>query len=151
MQVPAGGSGVLRYSDPMTLAAGDTATLLYSSNASVQLEVIIGLNTRSLSIFPPTHYLYSGPITLSGPATFRAKTSNTSAEIELVTLSVNRANSAENVVPANAVVIPEDASGQFQVILESSTDLVTWTAANPGNYGGSTQKRFFRTRIVKLN
>ena len=153
MQVPAGGSGVLRYSDPVTLAAGDTATLLYSSNTGtpLQLEVVIGLNTRSLIIYAPSHITYSGPITLSGPATIRAKTSNTSAEIELVTLSVNRANSAENVVPANAVVIPEDASGQFQVILESSTDLVTWTAANPGNYGGSTQKRFFRTRIVRLN
>jgi hypothetical protein len=57
----------------------------------------------------------------------------------------------ENVIPANAVVIPEDAGGQFQVILESSTDLVNWQAANPGNYGGSTQRRFFRTRIVRVN
>ena len=153
MQVPAGGSGVLRYSDPVTLAAGDTATLLYSSNTgqSLQLEVVIGLNTRSLGIQTPSSTAYSGPITLSGPATIRAKTFNTNAEIELVTLSVNRANSAENVVPANAVVIPEDASGQFQVILESSTDLLNWTAANPGTYGGSTARRFFRTRIVKQN
>ncbi|MDH4453548.1 MAG: hypothetical protein QE570_10265 [Verrucomicrobiota bacterium] len=152
MQVPAGGND-LRYSDPVTLAAGDTATLLYSSNTGtpLQLEVVIGLNTRSLIIYAPSHITYSGPITLPGPATIRAKTSNNNAEIELVTLSVNRANSAENVVPANAVVIPEDASGQFQVILESSTDLLNWTAANPGTYGGSTARRFFRTRIVKQN
>ena len=149
MQVP--GGATLRYSDPVTLAAGDTATLLYSSSASVQLEVVIGLNTKTLGIYPPSHTSYPGPITLSGPATIRAKTSNTGAEIDLVTLSVNRANSAENVVPANAVVIPEDASGQFQVILESSTDLLNWTAANPGTYGGSTERRFFRTRIVKQN
>jgi len=34
------------------------------------------------------------------------------------------------------------------VILESSTDLVTWTQANPGTYGASTTKRFFRVRAV---
>lgn len=52
--------------------------------------------------------------------------------------------------PSNAVVIPEDANGSYQVILESSVDMVTWTAANPGTYGGNTPKRFFRTRIVKM-
>jgi len=67
-----------------------------------------------------------------------------------LTFSIQRANSPTTATPANAVVIPEDATGQYQVILESSTDLITWTAANPGNYGGSTEKRFFRTRIVKL-
>ena len=51
--------------------------------------------------------------------------------------------------PSNAVVIPEDANGSYQVILESSVDMVIWTAANPGTYGGNTPKRFFRTRIVK--
>jgi hypothetical protein len=66
-------------------------------------------------------------------------------------IAITRANSAENVIPANAVVIPEDAGGQYQVVLESSTDLLNWAVANPGTYGGSTQRRFFRTRILKLN
>jgi hypothetical protein len=48
----------------------------------------------------------------------------------------------------SAVVIPEDASGPVQIILESSTDLLNWTAANPGTYGSSTEKRFFRVRAV---
>ena len=52
--------------------------------------------------------------------------------------------------PTNAAAIPEDANGQYQVIMESSTDLITWTPANPGTYGGNTTKRFFRTRIVRL-
>jgi hypothetical protein len=50
--------------------------------------------------------------------------------------------------PANAVVIPTDATGSVQIILESSTDLITWTQANPGTYGASTTKRFFRIRAV---
>ena len=66
-----------------------------------------------------------------------------------VTFGITRANAVPAVTPSNAVVIPNDAAGTFQVILESSTDLITWTAANPGSYSGTTQQRFFRTRIVK--
>ncbi len=51
--------------------------------------------------------------------------------------------------PANVAVIPEDATGQFEVILESSVDMITWSPANPGTYGGNTASRFFRTRIVR--
>ena len=50
--------------------------------------------------------------------------------------------------PTSAVVIPTDATGPVKIILESSTDLVTWTEANPGSYGVSTTKRFFRVRAV---
>ena len=50
--------------------------------------------------------------------------------------------------PTSSVVIPTDATGPVDVILESSTDLVTWTQANPGTYGASTTKRFFRVRAV---
>ena len=50
--------------------------------------------------------------------------------------------------PTGIVVIPTDATGPVNIILESSTDLVTWTAATPGTYGSSTTKRFFRTRAV---
>ena len=52
-------------------------------------------------------------------------------------------------IPSSAVVIPADASGPVQIILESTTDMVTWTPANPGTYGASTSKRFFRVRAVQ--
>lgn len=54
-----------------------------------------------------------------------------------------------NYVPADAVVIPTSATGNVQIILESSMDLVNWTAANPGTYGASSAtNRFFRVRAV---
>jgi hypothetical protein len=56
--------------------------------------------------------------------------------------------SSTTTIPTSAVVIPTDATGPVNIILESSTDLVTWTAANPGTYGASTTKRFFRVRAV---
>jgi hypothetical protein len=73
----------------------------------------------------------------------------TAGDSAFVTVNVTRANSTPANTPANSVVIPEDAAGNFNVVLESSTDLITWTAANPGNYGGTTTKRFFRVRVIK--
>jgi hypothetical protein len=47
-----------------------------------------------------------------------------------------------------SVVIPSDAAGPVQIILESSTDLLNWAVAIPGSYGASTERRFFRVRAV---
>ena len=59
------------------------------------------------------------------------------------------ANVISNYVPADAIVIPASATGTVQIILESSTDLVNWTAANPGIYSAaSATNRFFRVRAV---
>ena len=55
--------------------------------------------------------------------------------------------SASN-LPSNTVVIPTDASGPVEIIMESSKDLVNWTRAEPGTYGADTPKRFFRVRAV---
>lgn len=52
-------------------------------------------------------------------------------------------------VPINAVVIPENETGDFQVVLESSTDMVTWSTATAGTYTSSTTRRFFRVRVAQ--
>ncbi len=58
-------------------------------------------------------------------------------------------NVVSNYVPADAIVIPASTSGTAQIILESSPDLVNWTAANPGTYGASAgTNRFFRVRAT---
>jgi hypothetical protein len=54
-----------------------------------------------------------------------------------------------NYVPADAIVIPASVTGNVQIILESSPDLVNWTAASPGIYGPSAAtNRFFRVRAA---
>jgi len=65
----------------------------------------------------------------------------------LVTLTIFTA-SASTMIPVNTVVIPSDATGPVQIILESSADLVNWTSALPGTYGTSATNRFFRVRAV---
>jgi hypothetical protein len=52
-------------------------------------------------------------------------------------------------IPSSAVVIPTDASGPVQIILESSQDMINWNAANPGTYGASESERFYRVRAVQ--
>jgi hypothetical protein len=59
------------------------------------------------------------------------------------------ANVVSNYVPADAIVIPASATGNVQIILESSPDLVNWTVASPGTYGASAgTNRFFRVRAA---
>lgn len=89
-----------------------------------------------------------------GPATITIKNYDAPEDTpqfnSLLTLEMIRHPTQTSITtPSTAVVIPEDATGLVQIILESSTDLVNWTAANPGTYGASTSKRFFRVRAVK--
>ena len=76
---------------------------------------------------------YAGP---AGAATFQITTPATGIVVS-------------NYVPADAIVILASATGSVQIILESSPDLVNWTAANPGTYGASAgTNRFFRVRAA---
>jgi hypothetical protein len=81
-----------------------------------------------------------------GPALVTLDASATGAQdIEFVTFKIT--SDKDNLAPSNAVVIPAAANGpSFNVILEQSADLLTWTAASPGTYTPSTEKRFFRCR-----
>lgn len=57
-------------------------------------------------------------------------------------------DSAE-VVPSTAVVIPSDAIGPVEIVMESSSDMISWTSTLPGTYGASHTNRFFRLRSVR--
>ena len=83
--------------------------------------------------------------TIAGPASIYVEGG---AGFKVLTFRLKDNSSTTETVPTSAVVIPTDATGPVNVILESSTDLVNWTQANPGTYGASTTKRFFRVRAV---
>ena len=85
-----------------------------------------------------------GPPIIVGPATITFKSQNGPG---FCTIELNSAQ--ESLTPSTAVVVPADAGGPVNVVLESSTDLITWTPALPGSYGTSTQKRFFRVRAER--
>jgi hypothetical protein len=56
---------------------------------------------------------------------------------------------ADLLTPSNAVIIPADAKGPVNILMESSTNLVDWVGALPGTYGTSSQQRYFRVRAVQ--
>ena len=88
--------------------------------------------------------------TFLGPIDFRVTPEGGSGEFALISLKITPLPT-ETITPSNTVVIPDITDGQFQVILESSTDLVNWTEALPGNYGGQIEKRFFRLRVTQTD
>jgi hypothetical protein len=103
-------------------------------------ETISGLTGITLSNYmaatnPPYEF-----IPAPGWATFKITTPPSTNACTLV---------VSNYVPADAIVIPASVTGNVEIILESSPDLVNWTAANPGIYGPSAAtNRFFRVRAA---
>ncbi len=96
----------------------------------------------------------NAPIPLVGPATISIPNGGGILGLKVVSTELSSSSGggsqqATEGVPSNSVVIPENSAGPVEIILESSTDLITWTAANPGTYGSSTEKRFFRVRAVE--
>ena len=92
-------------------------------------------------------HLYVGhlPLKFVGPLTVNWASGGYS-EPTAITYRIVDNISTSSGTPANTVVIPTSANGNVSIILESSTDLVNWTAALPGTYDSSTSKRFFRVR-----
>jgi hypothetical protein len=106
------------------------------------------------------YFFSSSPILIFGPAEIRL-IGRWSGNLQYhydpwVIKGILRANylifsteSESQYIPSNAVVIPEDATGSVEIIMESSTDLINWAQANPGTYDSSHQRRFFRLRAVR--
>ncbi len=164
-KVPDAG-GVSYSNEAIELGNGDFAEILssYSQNdrAWSGISVTIGGEVVSLPFLvwgsPGSSGLPSpAPISkwvIAGPATLRASATGSSSyggSVSLFTASITRVGESPSQVPMGAVVIPENPLGNYTIIMESSSDMITWTAANPGTYGGSEQKRFFRLRAERLS
>jgi hypothetical protein len=115
----------------------------WSASVSVSLDFGGGATKSSatLDLVAPTAR-YVGPVTLTA-----SLGGNVSGFISIPYRITNSISAS--VIPSNAVVIPTNATGNVQIILESSTDLVNWISATSGTYSSSTQSRFFRVRAIQ--
>lgn len=100
----------------------------------------------------PGEIFITNPFILEGPGWLEASGVYVSVEI-LPSAQMQKhmlgggVGSAQPANQQNSVtVIPENSSGNVNIILEQSTDLVNWTAVDPGSFAPSTAKRFFRVR-----
>jgi hypothetical protein len=102
-------------------------------------QIFTGLTNISVN----NSWLYGGASGLTTPPAYGGASATFKIETPVTTTVIS------NYVPADAIVIPASATGNVQIILESSPDLVNWTAANPGTYGASAgTNRFFRVRAA---
>jgi len=83
-----------------------------------------------------------------GPATIRLGTDGFSEQAFLVYREYDNVPSSSLLGPSNTVVIPSNAAGNVDIILETSTDLVNWSAALPGIYIPTGTGQFFRVKAV---
>ena len=131
----------------VTNDATDVATVL-PSNTLGQGSLTWYLCIRGVTnIAGGLPYPTSFPPSIAGLATIAI--TNTSAFPVFFTVKIETPNTNTVQTALGTVVIPADAGGPVTVILESSTDMITWTAATPGSYGTSTTKRFFRLRATR--
>jgi hypothetical protein len=112
----------------------------YSASPTAEVKVHLNLVTR-----PPI--LGPAIVEISGTDN-RFPMVNTPGFIFTYDVQKKTSNTTSPSLPSNTVVIPTDASGPVEIVMESSKDLVNWTRAEPGTYGADTPKRFFRIRAV---
>lgn len=118
--------------------------LSYRFDSLCSMQVTSGGNSVTFGLAS----LQSSVPRIAGPATLLYRgTNGANGGGSYITFKVSDKDAG--FTPSTAVVIPTDAAGPVEIVLESSTDLVSWTAAVPGTYGVATEKRFFRVRAVK--
>ena len=139
-----------------------TASFPISTNQVVIINSFIGYgdiyfatannvtNDLDLNGSPQQPLSYSQlPATLTGVNSFSIVNNPNNTLNFAVTLAVlTPSTNTVSVTPVNSVVIPSDATGNVQIILESSSDMVNWIPSQAGTYGNTYSNRFFRVRAL---
>jgi hypothetical protein len=66
-----------------------------------------------------------------------------------VTVKITPAAEINAAGPTSVLVLPENAQGNYDLTVESSSDLVTWTPIHSQTVQSNTTSRMFRVRIAK--
>ena len=129
----------------------------YSNTGSIYFEDIDGneqiiYQLRGSGASTDILYSFGSDQTLiiPGPGKLRIKQSASNSSFYIRALIPVYTKEIMSTTAKYASVIPENAKTNVSVILEQSTDLVSWTAANPGDFSPSTSKRFFRVRTANV-
>jgi hypothetical protein len=131
------------YSESVTLQAGEWLQVIGNSVIG-RLEVTI--NGEVFAFEMVTQSSVTGSVAPSmafaGPVEVRLTNGGPNPNQSFATLAIHRVNS-----PTTPAAVPAEPGQNFAVVMESSSDLITWTPAAPGTYSGTDPKRFFRVRI----
>lgn len=130
---------------PIDVPEGATLEVLgLAGTTLVEVAVEASGTTFKMDLSPKSTGGPSGGV-VAGPAKV------TFVRINSVGVLVSYAiTTSDESTKSTAAAVPDDNSGDHQVILEASSDLQTWTPVQPGAYPATTTRRFFRVRIQKL-
>lgn len=67
----------------------------------------------------------------------------------LLTLKITSASEINAAGPTSVLVLPENAEGNYDLTVEASSDMVTWTPIHSQAVQSNTASRMFRVRIAK--
>ena len=134
------------FSSPNAEAAG--GTISFHNGHSLPIKSYTFGENRRLSASGGVGIAFSGNAIFTGVTNIQvAIPPSTFSRFGVLTFTITTPT-AQSSIPANAVVIPTDATGPVQIVLESSSDLVNWTTSLPGIYGNTHSNRFFRVRAI---
>ena len=66
-----------------------------------------------------------------------------------ISLKITPASEMNAIGPSTVLVLPENSTGNFDVVIEASDDLVSWLPFFSQTVNSQTAKKFFRTRVVR--
>ena len=142
-----------------TVAATDLVEIVGCSNVrssgalqliltfSDETEVIVALGGyRRDGVNSGTAFAKTLGQKYTGLTALRSNASN-----DVITLKITSASEINAVTPSSVLVLPENSTGDFDVIIESSSDLVSWLPFFSQTVNSQTASRFFRTRVVRTS
>jgi len=152
LSFPITGTGPIRQQD-ISVPVGQVFELLtwaasYNGPTELQVDGIsVGITVANPANSANTPPVLSPSFVVAGPRTVSVVVPNNASLVCSYRLKTNGEVATQNVA-TQVVVIPQNATAPADIILESSTDLITWTAALPGSYSPAGSNRFFRVRLV---
>lgn len=122
-------------------------TLANNDKVDVQAGMQIGNSFASGSIAPFVSPLINQKFMNLAKA--RIYRTDSKAIEDALTLKITPADEIGSAGPKTVLVMPEGSTGDFDVVIEASGDMVTWTPLHSQGVTGNGPHTFFRTRIVK--
>ncbi len=131
-------------SNPLTVPSNSIVEIVGHSQVS---GVLVGTpSDETIGFLEPDSQ--TGQV-FTGFTTYRAVTTTDNANAAFVTLKITSAAEINAVTPSAVLVLPEDSTGNFDIIIETSDDLVSWAPFFSQTVNSQTAQRFFRTRVTK--
>ena len=150
VETPASGNG-WRESNWFSIPAGKEAVIVYFNGGSdSQLYYKDSFDNQVTLISNQSYYGFNVANEYIIPGPGELKTRKFNGQIRAIVKLRQKSDSGSATTAKYATVIPENAKTNVDVVLEQSTDLVTWTAVAPGQFAPSAQKRFFRLRSANV-